>query len=128
MTREDKYLLLRDLCGRLPYGVKCKSQRALDAMIGAELLIDINIFGRVNIGGHIKDISDIRPYLFPPQSLPIEQAEEICKAAEGMECGSARERIAAMVKIIDLMNKYRVDYRGLIPMELAYDATNLNIY
>ena len=23
MTQEDKQLLLKDLCGRLPYGVKC---------------------------------------------------------------------------------------------------------
>jgi hypothetical protein len=28
----------------------------------------------------------------------------------------------------DFYNKYHLDYRGLIPMGLAIDCTNLNIY
>lgn len=60
-----------------------------------------------------------RPYLFPPKSLPVEKAEEICKAAESMDYGSAEERVAAMLHVVHLMNKYHVDYRGLIPMGLA---------
>lgn len=106
---------------RLPHGVKIEVVENDDFSSVEDL--DCYYLDRAN-----NRFYKIKPYLFPPQSLPIEQAEEICKAAEGMECGSARERIAAMVKVIDLMNKYRVDYRGLIPMGLALDATNLNIY
>jgi hypothetical protein len=32
------------------------------------------------------------------------------------------------IKLIDFYNKHHLDYRGLIPMGLAIDATNLNIY
>ena len=31
-------------------------------------------------------------------------------------------------RMIDFFNKYHFDYRGLIPMGLAIDATGLNIY
>lgn len=31
-------------------------------------------------------------------------------------------------KLIDFYHKHHIDYRGLIPLDLAYDATNLNIY
>ena len=31
-------------------------------------------------------------------------------------------------RMIDFFNKYHFDYRGLIPMVLAIDATGLNIY
>jgi hypothetical protein len=30
--------------------------------------------------------------------------------------------------LIDLYNKYHYDYRGLIPIGLAIDATNKNVY
>ena len=34
----------------------------------------------------------------------------------------------AIFEVQDYLNKNHFDYRGLIPMRLAIDATNLNIY
>lgn len=36
--------------------------------------------------------------------------------------------LSATTKVIDWFNKNHFDWRGLIPMWLAEDATNLNIY
>ena len=132
MKQESKDLLLKDLCGRLPYGVKCKSQQAQDVKIGGELLIDINIFGRVNIGGHIKDICDIKPYLFPLSSMTEEQKEEYESLIYSkIEIHSERYDdvvVDGLDWLFDFYHKHHLDYRGLIPMGLANDATNLNIY
>jgi hypothetical protein len=123
----QKELLLKDLCARLPYGVKCKKE---DEIVILDSVCNDGGY-RFNFIGNGKEginIEQIKPYLFPPKSLPVEKAEEICKAAEGMDYGSAEERVAAMLYVVHLMNKYHVDYRGLIPMDLAIDATNLGIY
>lgn len=122
MIQKDKYLLLKDLCGRLPYGVKCKCQHGQDIINGK--IIDINIFGRVNIDGHFKDIYDVKPYLFPLSSMTEEQNKEwqslMIKNAYGILYHTAES--------FDYFYKNHFDYRGLIPMGLAIDATNLNIY
>jgi hypothetical protein len=39
-----------------------------------------------------------------------------------------RKDSAMTYKTFDWLNKNHFDYRGLIPMGLAIDATNLNIY
>lgn len=137
MTQEHKDLLLKDLCGRLPYGVKCKSQQAQDVKIGGELLINVNIVGRVNIGGHIKDICDIKPYLRPLSSMTEEQKREspfelslLNAFINGYISLFEDEELTAgdIVGILDWLNKNHFDYRGLIEKKLAIDATNLNIY
>lgn len=125
MTQVEKELLLKDLCARLPYGVKIhigKTQRI-------EVLNDINLrVGYVN-----NTYADIKPYLFPLSSITKEQRKEyegiIYKNIE-LHC----ERYYDVIDIddfdclIDFYHKYHFDYRGLIPMGLAIDATNLNIY
>lgn len=134
MEKEDKDLLLKDLSGRLPYGVKCKSQYVQDVIIGAELLIDINIFGRVNIGGHIKDICDIKPYLFPLSSMTEGQYEEFCRISnwdgdiEDIFYCDGYIGLDYLYDSADWFNKNHFDWRGLIPKGLAIDANNLNIY
>lgn len=129
MKQESRELLLKDLSGRLPYGVKvdkCNHIYELRSILKCGIVLISDIITNKLITTNIENIT---PYLFSPQSLPIEQREEICKGliAESMECGSEIEKVAAMVKVIDLMNKYHVD-RGLIPLGLAKDASNLNIY
>lgn len=129
MTQESRDLLLKDLGGRVTYGVKvdkCNRIYELRSIHKCGIVLISDIITNKLI---TTDIENITPYLFSPQSLPIEQREEICKGliAESMECGSEIEKVAAMVKVIDLTNKYHVD-RGLIPLGLAKDASKLNIY
>ena len=138
MTQKDKELLLQDLCARLPYGVKCRYQHIQYVENGK--IIDINRFGRVIIDGHIKDICDIKPYLFPLSSMTEEQKKELenlgwyfdnFEIHNVNECiGTYREHVAHSdcFVLIDWCNKNHFDYRGLIPKDLAIDATRLNIY
>ena len=128
MTQEQKDLLLKDLCGRLPYGVKCRYQHIQYIENGK--IIDINMFGRVNIDGHIKDICDIKPYLFPLSSMTEEQKEEFDQLLE-LELKAISyeiDHIQATAFEVDFYNKHHFDWRGLIPMGLANDATGKNIY
>lgn len=138
MEQKEKELLIKDLCARLPYGVKCKYSHIQYIENGE--IIDINRFGRVNINGHIKDICDIKPYLFPLSSMTEEQYYELqnCSSDDCLEhmelvktlreCTDFTHWPLYEYRVIDLFNKNHFDYRGLIPMGLASDATGLNIY
>ena len=125
MTQEDKDLLLRDLCARLPYGVKCRYQHIQYVENGK--IIDINMFGLVNVDGHIKDICDIKPYLFPLSSM-TEKQKEFLRQQNWYIAISTSGTIETTIEGFDWLNKNHFDYRGLIPKGLAIDATNLNIY
>ena len=65
MTQEEKDLLLKDLCARLPYGVKFQSEN-----IETALFVDTSD-GEVWINGTC--IVDFKPYLFPLSSMTLEQ-------------------------------------------------------
>lgn len=119
MTQEDKELLLKDLCARLPYGViiQIKDWTVLDA----ELKI-----------GHINrlQISDVelKPYLFPLSSMTEEQ-----KVIYGDLCYSIIQSLAKNMQselneLINWLNAHHFDYRGLIEKGLAIDATGLDVY
>ena len=127
MKQEDKELLLRDLCARLPYGIKIKtSYDKMDEPIELRFINPRNESFAIGgdftlISGLDFDTYECKPYLFPLSSMTEAQKKEeyeICKYyLNGYES-----------KLIDFYNKNHFDYRGLIPMGLAIDATNLNIY
>ena len=132
MTQEDKELLVKDLCARLPYGVK------LDTLDGPqELNIQWLAINMCNIA------SPYLPYLFPLSSMTEEQKEELLYNylhndiyfddfndyfLAGELWHDLTVSIDALPELINWLNKNHFDYRGLIPMGLAIDATNLNIY
>lgn len=129
----DKELLLKDLCARLPYGVKCQVQEDEFTYIGTLCRLEVD-----SKNGNLLDftesmsgldcqvyLSEVKPYLFPLSSMSEEQKEEydlICS----MSMFDMSESDA--VKLIDWLNKNHFDYRGLIEKGLAIDATELNIY
>ena len=123
MTQEDKELLLKDLCARLPYGVKFMCNKNIYTTKGLDLIVTDE--GDWEYAVTAKDtapieIDFIKPYLFPLSSMTEEQQMELTKfVANGIQ----GENI-----LYDWYNKNHFDYRGLIPMGLAIDATNLNIY
>lgn len=120
MTQVDKELLLKDLCSRLPYGVKIAMPGLWDSKTTIESLNEIfkgddGLF-RVNGNGHC--IEYIRPYLFPLSSMTKEQKKYI---RDNYTFGATHE-------LFDWLDENKFDYRGLIEKGLAIDATNLNIY
>lgn len=125
MTQEEKDLLLKDLCSRLPYNVRVQVIEVSD--FTNEYLppkiktVDYLLLGKLSavVKGYRKD--EIKPYLFPLSSMTEEQKKEeyeICK----------EYIIGYELNLIDFYNRNHIDYRGLIPNGLALDATGLNVY
>ena len=128
MKQEDKELLLKDLCCRLPYGVKMNhiadSENNPITLVGiAKTMITLES----SAGYGTSDIEDYIPYLFPISSMTEEQKDEIKKFFKSIE-GQLVGLMGRNVYFIDFCNKNHLDYRGLISMGLALDATGLNVY
>ena len=123
MTQEHKELLFKDLCARLPYGIKFLRESwnyEWDQELSViEILEDIDKDGYIN-KAKVYNVEDIKPYLFPLSSMTEEQQTNLTKFVAN---GIHGENI-----LYDWYNKNHFDYRGLIPMGLAIDATGLNIY
>ena len=124
MTQEDKQLLLKDLCARLPYDVQCE--------IGGLR------YGPYTFTG--EDVEDLiagrtfKPYLRPLSSMTEEEKKELrqehvkdeklyaeCLIRTSNGDNSMRGKIITHFAA-DWCNKNHFDYRGLIPMGLALKA------
>ena len=118
MTQEEKQLLLKDLCGRLPYGVICHTEK------GAGYLCSINqtIFGTeygVNISPVKRDyFNDIKNMTCPNGTGYFNEQYLVCPINHFGEQIS----FDFMSDIIDWLNRHHFDYRGLIEKGLALKA------
>ena len=79
MIQENKELLFRDLCGRLPYKVKASYYGAEEEREIWDEIEGIIIDGCVDIGVYSLPIERIKLYLFPLSSMTEEQKEEYCQ-------------------------------------------------
>jgi hypothetical protein len=124
MTQEEKDLLLKDLCARLPYRVKVQIPDKYGGHTSIIKNIDIDGYV-VDSEGDLTEIEWAIPYLFPLSSMTEEQYDEYTDMGY-----SVTERGWSMANYhqINWLNKNHFDYHGLIPMGLAIDATNLHIY
>ena len=135
MTQEEKDLLLRDLCARLPYGV-----------IGFYTAIgwkdEYSVLSANVINNIIEGLS-FKPYLFPLSSMTEEQYNSLHESGILDNCSHSYEYVNPHIhgvsfifkefktyslKLIEWLNKNHFDYRGLITKGLAANATGLNIY
>ena len=126
MRQEDKELLLKDLCARLPYGVKINTIQGDFTLLG---LTNERAFTTCEVEGCHNDfpIDCIKPYLFPLSSMTEEQ-KMFLKQQNWCIAISTSGTVETTVEGIDWLNKNHFDYRGLIEKDLALDATGLNIY
>lgn len=145
MTPEQKDILLKDLCARLPYGVICKDNYAkvegklVQIGINYDMCLLSDDYGKTEF----TYIPNCKPYLFPLSNMTEEQKYDFyCRFIEN-DCdfddfkefyldNSLWHKLLTSLDdieaIIDWFNKNHFDYRGFIPMGLANDATGLNIY
>ena len=148
MTQEQKDLLLKDLCSRLPYGVKILHQgwnyewdqerSTLEKVIGIDerfiytKVIDNN--GKeYKSDKHIISLFDDKPYLFPLSSMTERHCYKLASIRSGFQDCWKYIKTPIPLSIcnfeqIDWFHKNHFDYRGLIEKGLAIDATGLNIY
>ena len=132
MTQEQKELLVKDLCGRLPYRVKVqiKNEIAVLDSICDDDGYHFNFIGEDREG---VNIGNIKPYLFPLSSMTEEQCYELSSIRSGFQDCWKYIKTPIPLSIcnfaqIDWFHKNHLDYLGLIPMGLAIDATGKNIY
>ena len=117
MKQEQKDLLLKDLCARLPYGVKISVDDKVETVQGINILDTV-----VEYDSWLSsDIEEVRPYLFPLSSMTEEQLLELSSI-------SFENSIDSSIKTLNWCYKNHLDINNLIPMGLANDCTNLNIY
>ena len=143
MTQEEKMLLIKDLSARLPYAVMVEHTSGFSGT-----LHDITVHHTYDDNDNVYDaicytdffgdedsiyIEYFKPYLFPMSSMTAEQKREydsIIYHDVELHC----ERYYNVIdvdcyeELHDFYHKNHLDYRGLIPMGLALDATGKNIY
>ena len=130
MTQTEYYdLLMKDLCGRLHYGTMISingDNQYLDSIIYDDGYY-VNFVGD-NKEGYSLYYNDIKPYLFRLSSMTEEQRKEYnnLRSIGVDECGDII--YFDTFESVDWCNKNHFDYRGLIPIGAALDATGLNIY
>jgi hypothetical protein len=152
MTQEEKDLVLKDICSRLPYNVKAYVKNwsnidrkyyegVYDVKSAFPSLNEIHVqskSGSVDVTLGYYD-HEFKPYLFPMSSMTEEQKIEIkslCDGTEIFDDGSWMSYISILgsfnfeinLDVVDWFNKNHFDYRGLIEKGLAIDATGLGIY
>ena len=152
MTQEDKELLLRDLCARLPYGVKGDAKGKIVFIMNTPIEREPEILTNIDIHTNTYGVScqkgiplynrkgeiNFKPYLFPLSSMNKEQQKE-ANVFDDMDIDILSENLdrnyrnktnipTATYNYTDWLDKNHFDYRGLIEKGLALDATGLNIY
>ena len=129
MTQEDKELLLKDLCARIPYGVMvCEDYYEHKRTLP---ILDCGVFFIID------HIDKVKPYLRPMSSMTEEEFKELAVVTElqydqleVMDWGNDKTLEFylsevpqyCVIKVFDWLNKKHLDYRGLIPMGLAMEA------
>ena len=104
MTQEEKKLVLKDLCARLPYGVKYQ-----DRIEGGIYILSLSI---------IHHYERFIPYLRPMSSMTEEEYKEYTEKLKDIFYGSLLDNAL----VIDWLNAHHFDYRGLICKGLAIEA------
>ena len=127
MTPEEKQLLLRDLCARLPYGVKAKiaEEGVLSYDSGTGVIVgkehvdnEIFIIQCKNDSWCLTAISEFVPYLRPMSSMTMDERCEYDKFINSKSIFDYKNA----ADWIRWMNEHHFDYNGLIDMGLALEA------
>lgn len=120
MTREDRQLLIQDLCGRLPYRVKLKVREWKTPI---ELTtIKHNVLSDDYIINENYKLDDIKSYLRPMSSITEEEKLEL---STSLIYANMIDNTRVQ---IDWFNAHHFDYRGLIPKGLAISTEEFNPY
>lgn len=119
MTQEEKELLLKDLCMRLPYHCRVFYEYVDDLdnkTYGYSLTLNTWCIDEFNA-----DKAVVKPYLRPMSSMTEEEYKEYYKTFRAESYGRGYVYVES-VKSFDWLNKHHFDYRGLIEKGLALEA------
>ena len=140
MTKEEKHLLLIDICAKLPYGLKVKETVYSDSdsiyppdkypteeskaceVISVQsncVTLHISPFGWKP---EILELRQIKPYLRPMSSMTEEEDKEFAQLQTDFYTDGVLYPIVA-TNMTDWLNAHHFDYNGLIERGLALEAT-----
>lgn len=146
MTQEEKILLLKDICARIPYGLKASVRGSIEENITFDILsvaTNFKVFVENSFisVSHYEDIEVIKPYLRSFSSMTKEEKEQLEKLTynehEDFVTTTGRRIILAtdsdtgygsayfsedISEAVDWLNKHHFDYRELIKKDLALEA------
>lgn len=111
MNKEDKELLLKDLCARLPYGVKllCANGEVV-TLVNPPIIIQ-------------DDCWNFKPYLRPMSSMTEKEEEEFelffSYGEHDWDNYTVQDEVP---NIVDWYNAHHFDFRCLIPKGVALEA------
>ena len=142
MKQEEKEQLLKDLCSRLQYGLKCSIYRVDDFGVGwRDATLNGAVLGEYGYEFYFDDyvcvdsINKVKPYLSPLSSMTDEQKREYNRWKHEIPiCHYEYGDVVEEVELFDSPESFEYlienhfDYRGLIEKGLAIDATGKNIY
>jgi hypothetical protein len=132
MTQEEKQILLRDLCARIPY--RTLAQLNPGAYNKPETCILTGVDGEeiyLNVDSDPFRIDHIKPYLRPMSSMMEEERrylleelgfDEDLENVELNDFGSYVYRNVNVLPLFDWLNAHHFDYRGLIEKGLALES------
>lgn len=147
MIKEDKDLLVKDLCARLPYGVKC--QYTCVVQEGTLVTGKSNWIGELKgivplSNGHIGFMvdcdkidaleGDVKPLLRPMSSMTEEERKEyessciLIPVNYDSDLSKYDYYTTDSIESFDWLNSHHFDVRHLIEKGLAIDCTGLNVY
>ena len=125
MKQEDKEILLKDLCARIPYGVKIEvtwwvmgEGTCINTTLEPDLIEQLlnDEYGE----------TEIKPYLRSMSSMTEEEGiEYLTIDNRAYTCPLDYAHIPASDRI-DWLNAHHFDYQGLIPKGLAIEVTKEN--
>ena len=113
MNKENKELLFKDLCGRLPYHVRVKVWLKDGTTEEGPLDLEHNYADVLLDAFYYNKIKNIKPYLRSMSSMTEEEEEIYYNTVYTALKFYEKE---------DWLNANHFDYRGLIPMNLALEA------
>ena len=141
MTQEEKELLLKDLCARLPYGIKFLWEDKIFTLLG---IVGYTVYTKETHQYFL--LEDCKQYLRTMSSMTEEEAMEVAKIYRLKDILSVGVKencifveldagvfgseiytilfneIVTSIELLDWLNSHHFDYRGLIEKGLALEA------
>ena len=118
MVQEDKELILKDLCARLPYNCRVFYEYVDDLdgkTYGYSLTLNTWCIDELEAKK-----ATIKPYLRPMSSMTEEEKNEYFGRTMTIDI------VQTSKEVIDWLNAHYFDYRGLIERGLAIEITEEN--
>lgn len=122
MTQEEKNILLKDLCARLPYNVVV---RCTDSDTDYNCFLTTDILHEIQNG---YEYYDYKPYLRPMSNMTEEECITLSKLMpyETDAWKYTKTPVPlyiANIEQFDFFHRHHLDWRGLIPKGLALEAS-----